>query len=753
VAPAYKNHNKKMKMKIRFLKIISIALPLLIFSLMQVASSRDQSLHENNRKYVRDIFSDTWVAEDNLGRVLPTFEQVGPPRKDKFIGILYFLWLGEHGNTGPYNISTILMQDPSAMQNPNSKLWGALGAFHHWGKPLFDYYLSDDTYVLRKHAQMLADAGVDVIFFDVTNNYTYKKNYMTLLKVFSEIRNMGGKTPQIAFLCPFSDPTAVANELYANLYKPGLYKDLWFKWDGKPLILADPKLIPNEGDNLRQNIATLLKPSHTLGQTFNVSKPFNAVGGRFPTWGSKNSSMTLTLYRNNQRNARVEIVRKKFEDILDNSWLTVQTKKPLPPGKYYLEMSEAKNSVGWWSHEDDIYPEGHAEDDGLEKSGDRTLHFSFLDSNTLNPKNFFSFRKVQPDYFQGPREKNTWSWLETYPQRIYRNVKGEKEQMSVSVAQNAVKNRLSALSELNAQGRSWHNGYLDNTTKAVQYGYNFAEQFEKAIKEDPKIIFITGWNEWVASRYNEFNGIRKPVIFVDEFNQEFSRDIEPMEGGHSDNYYYQMISYIRRFKGVRRSFISSSNSKIIIDGNFSDWTMVKPEYLDDAYDTAKRNHPGWNRLTRYINSTGRNDFIMAKVLNDKKYIYFYVKAREKITSSQEKDWMFLFLRINNGTTNNWKGYNFLLNRTVKNSYTSTVEENKGDWNWSEKGEALYRVKGKEMELAVLRSDLHLEETMQPFSFDFKWADGTKIDGNIENFAINGDVAPNSRFNYRYTYKK
>lgn len=102
---------------------------------------------------------------------------------------------------------------------------------------------SDDAYVLRKHAQMLADAGVDSVIFDVTNQFTYKPYYMALLRVFSEVRAVGGKTPQVAFLCPFSDPDRVVKELYNDLYGPGLYKDLWFRWKGKPLILADPNRV------------------------------------------------------------------------------------------------------------------------------------------------------------------------------------------------------------------------------------------------------------------------------------------------------------------------------------------------------------------------------------------------------------------------------------------------------------------------------------------------------------------------------
>ena len=64
---------------------------------------------------------------------------------------------------------------------------------------------------------------------------------MALLAEYTTIRANGGKTPQIVFLCPFGDPTAVVQQLYTDLYGAGLYSDLWFRWDNnKPLIMADP---------------------------------------------------------------------------------------------------------------------------------------------------------------------------------------------------------------------------------------------------------------------------------------------------------------------------------------------------------------------------------------------------------------------------------------------------------------------------------------------------------------------------------
>ena len=60
--------------------------------------------------------------------------------------------------------------------------------------------------------------------------------------MFDRARREGNRVPQIAFLCPFGDPRKVVRELWNDFYGPRLYPDLWFRWEGKPLILADPAL-------------------------------------------------------------------------------------------------------------------------------------------------------------------------------------------------------------------------------------------------------------------------------------------------------------------------------------------------------------------------------------------------------------------------------------------------------------------------------------------------------------------------------
>lgn len=82
---------------------------------------------------------------------------------------------------------------------------------------------------------------------------------MNLCQVFTERRELGGKTPQFIFMCTWSGENS-ANaviRLYNDLYSNHLYPDLWFKWEGKPLILADKSAITDE--NLLQ-FFTFRKP-------------------------------------------------------------------------------------------------------------------------------------------------------------------------------------------------------------------------------------------------------------------------------------------------------------------------------------------------------------------------------------------------------------------------------------------------------------------------------------------------------------
>lgn len=96
---------------------------------------------------------------------------------------------------------------------------------------------------------MLADAGVDVLVMDVTNAVRYWAEWETLFTTMLKMKAEGNKVPKFCFWA-FNGPViTVVQDLYDKVYKENKYKDLWFYWDDKPLLLynAKPTLDANGG--------------------------------------------------------------------------------------------------------------------------------------------------------------------------------------------------------------------------------------------------------------------------------------------------------------------------------------------------------------------------------------------------------------------------------------------------------------------------------------------------------------------------
>jgi hypothetical protein len=548
-----------------------------------------------------DTRPDTWSATDGLGRSLKTGDGL---RSGKTVGVFYFLANNVPG-APVYDITKILAA------NPKSPTYGPPLTGHWWGEPWLGYYLSDDPAVIRKHMQMLTDAGVDVIVFDNTNGPTYPDVYIPLCKVLAEMRAKGNKTPQIAFFTGHG----AWNTLYNDLYSKGLYRDLWFQWKGKPLMMVHLE----DGDHLPDTV-------------------------------------------------------KSF---------------------YTVRESWAWTPSSWFG-------------DGHDK----------------------------------------WPWLDNYPQNYgWHEDPKRPEQVSVSVAQHAT-------SSIGRSSLAQHEPPLDDQRLSpdTPNGLCFSQQFERALQIDPEFIFVTGWNEWTATRFplgqdGQFAG--KPgkkddPMFVDEYNAEFSRDIEPAKGLLQDNYYYQFVQFVRRFKGSRTESPVTRKS-ILVAKEFSQWAKVRPEYLDDIGDPVHRDHAGWANL-KYTNQTGRNDIVAAKVAYDDKFLNFYVRTKEPLSPSTDPNWMLLFLDVDANSKTGWQGYDFVLDRSM-GTQTTWLERSVGNtYRWSPVVAVKYRAAADELMISVPRSALQLGAGRH--TIDFKWADNIQQTGDPSDFTLNGDSAPNDRFNYR-----
>lgn len=622
-----------------------------IVCLVFLLNSKAGTYSKNEEK--RIVRPDTWHAVDGLGRTLPTYKEAGKVKKDKYVGIFYWMSSSVYKNTVPANVQQLLdsVSESEAAKAKNDyyhPLWrktkGSKSWF--WNEPVFGYYSSEDKYVLRKHAEMLADAGVDVIFLDFTHTYdrVSVQYYRPLFETFAKARKQGVDTPQICFLFNMGDPEVnrvTLRKIYNELYSKNEYKELWFQWEGKPLILA-------------------------------------------------------------------------YKDLLNP---TDETDKKI------LEFFTYRRPDAW------------------------------------------SWRTGE---FISPAKNPFWGWLATYPQAVYYNDgKGEHpEQITVSVAQNVDpdQHKPTAMNGSNVAGRNYTFGNykysyeyknqvitVDKLIKdPVLYGLNFQQQWDYAKEVNPDIVFVTGWNEWYTSRSVGFLGVANG--FPDQYNDEFSRDIEPSSGQLKDHYYYQLVKNIREYKGMSKPEKTNTSKTIDITGALNQWDDIS-SYYHYSKSTWERDPNSGFADTYYENKTMRNDIIEAKVASDSQNIYFYVKTVESLTSYTDEGWMRLFIDTDvTGISKNWEGFEYVINRkspTDKHCYLekSLGIDDKGIWLWEEVGAVEYSIQDKVLQIKVPLTYFEFKST--DIIFNFKWSDNMQNEGDIMDFYKNGDVAPGGRFMFHY----
>ncbi len=570
-------------------------------------------------------------AIDHLGRELPKYDTVGKKDKTRVVGLFYYLWHGYHGTQGPYDITKILQEDPDAMDNLSSPAWPDYtnAPLLHWGKPMFGYYLSDDEWVLRRHVQMFIDAQIDLLYFDVTNGFSYRKNYIKLFEVLTDLQNQGFDVPKVCFyLAPQTRGCGTGNlaDLWEQLYEPGLYSNLWFYWKGKPLIIC-------------------------------------------------------------------------------------HSKRSLPD----------------------------------------------------NVRDFFTWRAPT---WADPKTSDCWAW-EGNPPKMATDSDGNAEQMAISVCANKCdldendplfgENMSDGHWGKAVHGRSWHDGAKDTRENATHYGFHIQEQMEYVLKENPPVVFVCQWNEWLVPflttkstsvpAYN-YNG--HDICFRDEFNEEYSRDIEPMEGGYKDAYYMQLMSFVRRYKGMEKPVCDTQKTCIVINNDFSVWDDIGVAYRKYTGGCKPRDHKAYDAIGKYTNYTGRNEFDLLKVASDDEFVYFYAHCVNKITTPDASNWMNLYIRNPESTKASWEGYQFVVNRN-RTQEKASIERcvSDGRYLWEKVAETDFFCEGNSMHIKIPKKVLGIDS--ESFCIEFKWSDNMQNE-DIMDFYVSGDCAPMGRLNYTYYFE-
>ncbi|MBI2422950.1 MAG: hypothetical protein HYV27_08995 [Candidatus Hydrogenedentes bacterium] len=563
--------------------------------------------------YYRDLYPDTWVATDALGRTLPDFATAGPVKTDqrRVVGIFYITWHsdGLAGMKSPFmaDVTKILEADPNARLDAKHPLWTE--GSYHWGEPEEGYFLSKDEYIIRKDMSMLADAGVDVLVMDVTNAARYWDEWEVLFPLMMKMRAEGNKVPQFCFWA-FNGPViTVVQDLYERIYKAEKYKDLWFHWDGKPLLLynSNPTVDANgvgpQNPNPHYDPAAATDPQHPHYQDPDYSSEFY-------TDYTKEVKATFTL--RTMWWGYYQWAGKRFIGTEDN-WsfgydMGDKDVQAMTPDQLISTHNGVKEEAA-------VTPAQHPASN-IGKSWTRANGQPAANEFDLPVPAYVPWlgKVVEHPEGYGAYFQERWEEaLQGDPQFLYLN--------------------------------DW------NEWTAGKYHPEEGKTFP-------------------------FLGRDGTYRFVDQYNSEYNRCISPMKGGYTDNYYMQMAQNIRRYKGVRPIPELKGAQSMIIDGAFDDWSAATVEYRDTAGDTAHRNYIGYGGL-HHTNTSGRNDILTSKVAVDGTMIHFYVETREALTPHDGNNWMLLLIDADQNATTGWHGYDYLVNKKILDAQTTTLMRYEG----------------------------------------------------------------------------
>lgn len=362
--------------------------------------------------------------------------------------------------------------------------------------------------------------------------------------------------------------------------------------------------------------------------------------------------------------------------------------------------------------------------------------------------NFFYFKESQwPDKRQDYSDGFPWmDW--SYPQS---NFKGT---VSVSVAQGPGYNMADPTTAL---GRGYSFKTATNDSNRMLEGSNFEEEWETAIngstdkgsKVEVKNAFVTGWNEWMAIKQNHDG----TVVYCDDYNREFSRDIEMENGPLGDNFYLQLFRNMRSFK-YEEPVHYNYDTHTIDFGSASSWDDVSSVYLDLEGEAMKRDHRTCvaSSSDKYTDDSARNDIASTSITHDSTNLYVKVTTKDNLTTPEDADTGWMNLLINTFSQNDptfANNFNFRVNASRDNKGNCSIEKSTGGYVFENVGTGKYSYEGKTLQISIPLSVLGKTET--ECHLGVKVTDHITKPSDIMDYYVSGDSAPIGRLAYEYGY--
>lgn len=151
------------------------------------------------------------------------------PSEERLVGIAYTTWHNKNQN------------------------WGS----GTWGTPLYGTYSSDDRATIYRHGKMFAEAGIDFVFVDWSNNTTYhaEDSYDAGMSMIEDATDLlfevWSEIPGAPKICIFLGPghsgyssvldgnhQRKVDQVYDRYVNNPEYSDMYFYYEGKPLLMC-----------------------------------------------------------------------------------------------------------------------------------------------------------------------------------------------------------------------------------------------------------------------------------------------------------------------------------------------------------------------------------------------------------------------------------------------------------------------------------------------------------------------------------
>ena len=359
----------------------------------------------------------------------------------------------------------------------------------------------------------------------------------------------------------------------------------------------------------------------------------------------------------------------------------------------------------------------------------------------LSPEilNFFHFFK--PNWPFDPTYPDGFTWVEwKFPQPLHT----ESKMMNVTVASHPgvpMSFSLTRPGHIN-WGRGWDPSLRQNISENVDKGTFFQAEWDEAIKADPPMISVGGWNEWIAYK-QLFDG---EYMLCDAASKEFSRDIEPMKGGYQDAFYLQLIRNIRRYKGSSEGVRGAQAPKTIdIAAGIDQWKDVSYVQRNTDAKFIARNAYGGAKTVHYAQPAPTDKITVVRVAHDADNIYFCIEGKEAFSAPGKSNWLNIFIGVGEPSAKAWECYDYLVGRSTGRD-VMTVEKIGAGYKLSGSDKASFRREGNIIQVAVPRQALGLNGAGQ---FYFKVEMGVETPSDLMDSYLTGSAMPMGRLSFLY----